>query len=346
VGAPTGAAIDPERKARLLQAKLHALVRDHTGTEGGQTGGHAGAAVLHRDEAGWFLADDNPRRALGPALAWARQQRVTDLAVVIDDADAATAIARRADQFATPPRVYRVEGRALVLAEPGPYRASDPAPEGIESLIALLEQAGADVVVEHGAVTGEWLGLEIARVVPTEQGPRLEVGVGRHDREAFQLLYGDVPRIDALRSVVEAARTHRRPGAEGHPLTRLVPERWLRSRIVADPHLVGAEMLAAVEPIEPRESVKDVVPAGAVGRDLDGRPLVVVCSVGVDLDLVPEAADLRARHAGGPAGDGARLALVLPERDALPATRALAAALREPAEVITVPDDWRASQIA
>jgi len=340
VTGPAGVATDPERRARLLQAKLHALVRDHTGTEGGDLGGHAGAATLKRGDAGWFLADRNPQRSLGPALAWGHQQALAELHVLVDHPTAAGALARRATPFAIAPQVWKVDGRDLAPAAVSSYPPPEFPPEGIESLIALLRESGADVAVEHGVVTGEWLGLEVARVVITDEGPRLEVGVGRNDREAFQLLHGDVPAIDALRSVVEAARAQRRVGNERHPLSRLVPERWLRARLLAQPSLVGAELLEPMEPIAPRESVKDVIPAGAVGRDVAGNPLLVVCSVGVDLDLVPEAADLRLRH-GAMDDAGARLLLVLPERDALPVTRALAEALTARAEVLALPGDWR-----
>jgi hypothetical protein len=63
---------------------------------------------------------------------------------------------------------------------------------------------------------------------------------------------------------------------------------------------------------------------------------VVVCSVGIDLDLVPYAADARLEL-----GAEARLVLVVPERDAHPFTRQLAAALTRPAELLTVTDGWR-----
>jgi hypothetical protein len=70
----------------------------------------------------------------------------------------------------------------------------------------------------------------------------------------------------------------------------------------------------------------------AAGRGADGTALVVVCSTGVDLDLVPFAAD--ARHALG--FDAARLLLAVPARDAVSATRALAARLVLPAEVVAL----------
>jgi hypothetical protein len=73
-----------------------------------------------------------------------------------------------------------------------------------------------------------------------------------------------------------------------------------------------------------------------VGIDLDGRPLVVVCSTGVYLDLVPSAADDRLTHA-----PDARLLLVVPARDAVPVTTELATRLLDPAEVRSVSGDWR-----
>ena len=73
--------------------------------------------------------------------------------------------------------------------------------------------ADVDVVVEHGELFGEVLGLEVARVVVDEDGTRFEVGVGRHDREAFAMLHGDLPTPEALARVVATVRQHRRPDA-------------------------------------------------------------------------------------------------------------------------------------
>jgi hypothetical protein len=71
--------------------------------------------------------------------------------------------------------------------------------------------------------------------------------------------------------------------------------------------------------------------------ELEGRPVVVAASTGIDLDLVPAAAD--ARSAAGL--DDARLVLALVEADAHPRTRQLAALLRTPAEVVIVPEGWK-----
>jgi hypothetical protein len=62
----------------------------------------------------------------------------------------------------------------------------------------------------------------------------------------------------------------------------------------------------------------------------------VAVAVGAHLDLVPLAADARAA-----VDPDARLLLAVPERDDLAGNRRLAARLRAPAEVVTVPGDWR-----
>ena len=102
--------------------------------------------------------------------------------------------------------------------------------------------------------------------------------------------------------------------------------------MLREPALVGVDHLERHEGPAARPGVKDPWPAVAVGPGV-----VVVTSVGIDLDLVPFAAD--ARLAAGDPSD--RLVLVLPERDDHPVTRALAGLLRVPAEVIPVPGDWR-----
>jgi len=330
--------LDPERRRAALAAKLAALVdqRWPPGLTGERDSSTNQAGATRRDgSTGWVLLDGHPERGLGAAMGWARQQDVDDLHVLADEQ--ADVLARRAAPFAHPPTIWRVEGRELVEAVPAPFPATlVPSPEA-DAAADLLRDAGIEVVVEHGVITGEVEGLEVARVVVDERGARVEVGVGRHDREAFALLHGEVPTAEALASVVDTVRGFRRAGAAPHPLNRLGAERWLRSRVIADPSLVGATELVAVEGTLPRDGVKDVMAAAAVGSALDGAPVVAVASVGIDLDLVPTAADVRSRLA-----PGARLVLVLPERDAHATTRALADALADPAAIVTRPGDWRA----
>ena len=99
---------------------------------------------------------------------------------------------------------------------------------------------------------------------------------------------------------------------------------------------IGVASLRPVPSVVPRTNLKDTGVASAVGLDAAGEPVVVTCSTGVDLDLVPSAADDRAARA-----DGARLLLAVPARDALPLTRDLAARLARPAEVVGLDGEWR-----
>ena len=68
----------------------------------------------------------------------------------------------------------------------------------------------------------------------------------------------------------------------------------------------------------------------ATGVDDDGDTCRVVCSVGVDVDLIPFVADVQAAVATD------AVVVVLPSRDLVPITRDLAALLRTPVTLATV----------
>jgi hypothetical protein len=193
----------------------------------------------------------------------------------------------------------------------------------------------------------------------------LEVGVGAADRELTALVHGGLAPREQLARVVDIVRSHRRAGAEPHPLNKLVPERWLRAVLCRHPGVIGLAQLRVAEPARPRPNLRDRGIAVALGTSADGaagssrgatsladgsvggsslpdatsggRPasVVVACSVGIDLDAVPSAVD--SREAIDP---DAELWLVVPERDDHPGTRRLAGRLRRPARIVTVADDW------
>jgi hypothetical protein len=362
------AALDPERRAALLGVKLRALVAAHEAATGAPAAGAspAGEPVAFAGGSGWRTPDalwalvESPSSGLGAVLAWAGQVRggtpprgpdggtppegsdggtppVVHVVVDGEAAPRAGALARRAALFAAVPSVWRPEGRNLVPVAPAPL-PEPPAPRSAAlAVLDDLRAAGLEVVVEHGIVRGEIDGLEVAVVVVDEDGAaRIEVGVGRNDREAFALLHGDLPPAEAMRKVADVVRSHRRPGANSHPLNRMAPERWLRSHLLRDGgRLPGWEVDPVAGP-EARTGVAATGPAYAYGRDAAGAPVVLACSVGIDLELVPAAADARALL-----DPGARLVLAVPERDAHAVTRRLAAALRRPAEVLAVEGDWR-----
>ena len=203
------------------------------------------------------------------------------------------------------------------------------------------------VVVEHGVVTGEVGGLEVCRVVDVDGGDddggypsvRLEVGVGAHDRDAFAIIHGDVPTRTALAGVVAAVAKARHAEAPGHPLNRLAPERQLRWRLQHEPWLVEMESVRPAEPPVPRRGLKHRSPCTAIGRRLDGTPVVIVCSVGVDLDVIPYAADARLAAGVGMGGGSSPVetVVVLPERDLLPVTTELAGQLRHSVSLVALP---------
>jgi hypothetical protein len=191
-------------------------------------------------------------------------------------------------------------------------------------------------------------GLEVCRVVdePTighiaelgdidpslfasADGVFLEVGVGANDREAFRLIHGDIPTIEALASVVEAVASHRSPDAPQHPLNRLGQERYLRWRLEQAPGLVDMTSVASAQPPLPRPNLKDPIPCVASAVAPDGRLHTIVCSVGVDVDLVGFVADVQSMS-------DEPVIVALKERDLLPITKELLGLLAEPVEIHTV----------
>ena len=354
---------DRERRHRLLGVKLRALVAEHLGVEvAAPPEGFGAGAALVVDGAAWVLVDGPAERRLGAALAWAVRRGATSLDVIADGGGGT--LARRAGGFAFPISVWFAHERALlpVVAEQVERREADPAHL---AMVPMIDEAGATPRVEHGVVTGEVRGLEVCRVVdepttgnlvelgdvppavarPTQRGDGgdggviLEVGVGANDREAFQLVHGDVPTAEALAGVVEAVRRHREGRAARHPLDRMAPERFLRWRVERDPSMIGLATLEAAAPPVARRTMKQPEPCVARGVDPDGRACVAVFSSGVDLDLAPFVADVvvasrRDAVATAEPVDDVRLLVVVPERDAVAITRDLLALVDHPCELV------------
>jgi hypothetical protein len=317
--------VEAQQREALYATKLTALV-------GAPAEAVRGGAAAFAADTAWFLAEDLGVRALGPAFAWAEQRGAARLEVIAP-AQAAGVVARRVSLFKDPPLVWVVEGRELVPAIASVPVSTAPIPPQLADLIDLIIDAGADPVVEHGVLTGEVAGLEVLRAVvdPFTGEPKLEVGLGNHDRDANQLVFGNVPPVDAIASVVESVRAHREVGAPPHALNRVATSRLLRHRLLGDPSLVGALDLVGAPPPVPSEDRNAPGPAVATGRVPNGDAIVVVCSVGIDLDLVPFAAD--ARLALDPE---ARLVLALPARDVHPVTQRMVDRLVDPAEIVAV----------
>ncbi len=358
---------DDDRRSRLLGIKLRALVSDHLGAIDADPQPFPKGAALVVDDAAWVLVDGPAGRSLGPALAWALRAGAASLHIVADHDTGV--LARRAQRFEFPISVWFAEERLLLpaVAEPlGPPAV--PLPEHL-ALMPTIEGSGATPSVEHGVVVGEVRGLEVCRVVdqPTvghitelgdfdpapapppltvspdpsdpaadqsddagdHGGVLLEVGVGPNDREAFRLLHGDIPAVEALGAVVDAVLAHRSAEAPQHPLNRLGQERYLRWQLEQDPSLVAMADVVGVQPPLPRSNLKDAVPCVARATDDAGRVHHLVCSVGVDIDLAGFVADVQD-------GVDTPVIVVLRERDALPITRDTLAQLAVPVGLLTI----------
>ena len=353
-----------ERRRRLLGVKLKALVGDHLGelpaAEPAAFG--AGAAVVV-DRSAWVIIDGPAARRLGAALAWTIRNGATSLDLIAERDGGV--LARRAQAFDFPIRVWFAEERVLLPVVAEERLASDVASADHLALIEMIDAAGATPHVERGVVTGEVRGLEVCRVVdepttgnfaelsdvPTSAdvapddaelaarlarreavGVILEVGVGANDREAFQMLHGHLPTTEALANVVASVTEHRSELAPAHPLNRMASERYLRWRVEEDPSLLGLSAITHADPPVDRMSMKHTEPCVATATDLDGRSVGVVFTSGVDLDLVSFLADVTLQLEG----DVERFIVVGIERDLVQITRDLARRLKNAIDFVAL----------
>lgn len=329
-----------EQRARLQRAKLSALVRDHLDV-GGEPFELGSTTALSAGDVMAVLVPTADPAALAGALLGARRRDADTVVLYVDEG--ADDVARWAGYFALPGgiQVRAVAGAGSVAADPSPVPPAEPSPDDADDVAADLRDAGVELVVEHGVLRGEVWGLEVARAVrwPTDRGGdgrlHLEAGVGRFDRDAVAAARPDDPPAVSLRRAVDMVREHRYPGAPVHPLQLLARERWLRAQLVQDPSLVGATELHAVATTIEAPGLKDAHPAAASGVAEDGSPMLVLASTGVDLALVPLAADTRAQL-----DPAAELVLAVPPADRHPGTVALATMLRRPATVVAVEPGW------
>ena len=320
--------MDPQQRSRLLAAKLAALVGAPAAADGADGSFGGGAALVHEGRA-WVLLEQPAGRGLGAALAWALRREASGLVLLADTG--AGALARRAAGFTYPIEVRHVEGRDTVPAVPEPLPTGGEVPAAHLAFEADIRAGGAEPVGEFGVLTGEAVGLEVCRVVTDAHtgAVRLDVGIGADDREMFQMLHGDTPTVEALADVVRFVAAQRFPGAPRHPLNLLAQERLLRVRLAAEPGLVGATSVVPAPPPVPRTNLKDPEPCVATAT-IEGRSVAVVCSVGVDLEVVPYAIDACALL-------GVEECIVaVPARDALPVQHRLAALARPRITVVGI----------
>ena len=292
-----------------------------------------GGAALVTETGCWILADTNPMRALGPAMFVATKSAAETLDVIVDDPIVGGVLARRALLFSMTIRVWVAVGVNLVAAEVMAPLIDVGLDAATEAFVPTIVGAGAEPVSEHGVLTAEVLGLEIARVVPSDVDgtPALVQGVGRFDREAWSLLHGAGVPTHSLEALATQVRLARQIDSPTDRMARIGRERLLRSRLCVDPNLVGLTTVDSAPPPVIREGILSGVPCVAVGTAVDGSPAVVVCSSGIDPDLVPFAVDARATLAcTAPELATAPVYLAVLERDLHPMTQRLAALALQP----------------
>jgi hypothetical protein len=337
----------------MAQLKLRAIVDAQRGSAGatgaGAIGGRAdvevcefGQAVgLVVDNVAWVYVTGRHERGLGPALMWALRNNATSLKLF--SSERAGELARIATHFDFAIEVFEVDvaGVARVAVPKGV--ANTEVSVADEMFAEFIKSAGADVVREHGVISGEVCGLEVCRVVSAASAgdadgdldvaseSELEIGVGAHDRETFKLLHGRTATVESLHKVIAEVAARRAVGAQVHPLNQLARERMLRHYVCQSPQLVGAKSLQPAQPPIARTNLKDVVPCCAIGVSLTGEKMVVIFSVGVDPDIVSFGADARGQLNGS-----AELVFAMPTRDIVPAIERVAQMLRRPARFVGV----------
>ena len=320
--------------SRLAQLRLRAIVGVRSDVEVSEFGQAVGLVV---DDVAWVYVTGRHERSLGPALMWALRNNANELKLF--SSESAGDLARIATHFDFVIEVFEVDAAGVACVAMPKIVEKIEVSVADEMFAEFIKSAGADVVREHGVISGEVCGLEVCRVVRAADSgesdgageSELEIGVGAHDRETFKLLHGRTATIESLRKVIAEVAARRAVGAQVHPLNRLARERLLRHYVCQSPQLVGAKSLQVAQPPIVRTNLKDVVPCCAVGMSLTGEKMVVIFSVGVDPDVVSFGADARGQINGS-----AELIFAMPTRDIVPAVERVAQMLRRPARFVGV----------
>ncbi len=331
---------EPADQRRVLQAvKLKALASGYAGIE----------PVIDREpEAGLLVLEDRMFGLaetvpdLGRLLHQTARARSAGTGhgsalTIFAEAAVASTLARRASLLQPELaelslEVLQVQGAQAVPVAPTDIVAPPiPGPEQWQRA-SIMADAGARVIDDNGRLVADVMGLEVARLSPDG----IQVGVGEADRELQGYLNGHLEEVEALAQAVETVRSLR--PVSSHPLNRLSRPRWLRSVLLDQPSLVDLPSLEPLPPLVAAEGVFDREPAGAYCPPVPGAVgITVVCSIGVDLNLIPDAFDYRQRT-----DPESRLILVVPERDRALAIEPLLALFADPSllEVRSIQPPW------
>lgn len=324
-------AVGDDRRPALIASAIQSLARNHRNIVNSPVVPFPGGAAIHDPSGSFVWLDVQPERLLGAAIALHLRRATSRLDIVVPDAhrEMAPTVARRAAQWSIPIEVFGLEGASLQPVAPAPAPAEPECEFDIDQFCSVISEAGAEVVIEHGVLTGEVAGLEVCRVVFEDEW-RLRVGVGSQDREAFHMLHGDAPALDSLVRVVEFVQKYRQPTADPHPLNRLSTERWMRSTFVTGN--AQGTVLTHMSGVLPRGSMSDASPAFAVS-ERNGTSTLFAFTTGTDLGAMVDAAD----HAEWSAhqSEVSEIIVVVEGRNRLPVLDAIAECSVRPMRVIS-----------
>ena len=324
--------IEPERRAELLKAKLIGIVRSagYDATEIKTEGNNSHSALLTKDRCWVFAGDENPQSVLGKGIFLLARNPELELYVVFEDIETAGIAARQAIGLKGETKIMHFHEGELTQVSPAPFPDTPITPVLSEDFEAMCRKAGVSIVCENGIWRGEILGLEVVRV---DEGD-IQVGVGRFDREAGELLNKGKSRVEQLIDAANQVRTQRTAAAGAHPLATLSRERWLRHKLLSEPEIIGLSEMTPLDPVHQSKNLKDFFPAAAIGIDKDHKQVLCVCSVGIDIGLIPLTAELAALHKPG------RIVIALPPQDMLPLIIEASHLLNTPSTLIGVDGEW------
>ena len=299
--------LDEEQRLSLNRSKLRKILSGENSQEFGNLTDASGNGIRNNSTL-WVIADEEtPESLLGASLLELTTQDELDLVIFFENLQNAQVTQRRASFLNPPPSIFFLSDGEPVPVEPIAIAGRDNVQTAPSEFDELCLKFGLKSICECGTWKGEILGLEVMRVTDGE----IEVGVGKFDREANSLMGSDRPLSEVLASAVEIVSSSRNPGSGLHPLSRLARERWLRADALANPEMFGFENLTCVDPPRERESLREAMPAAAIGIDKTGERVLIVFSVGVDICLVSFIADLISIERPD------RVEVVLPEKDIL-----------------------------
>ncbi len=324
--------IEPERRAELLKGKLIGLVRSvgYDVTEAQPENSNYGSVLLTKDCC-WLLAEDEePQLVLGKGIFLLIRNPGLELRVIFEDKEAAGIAARQATGLNAEIKImYFYDGELIQVA---PFAFPDlavPTPP-LKDFEVMCQNAGVSTICENGIWKGEILGLEVVRI---NEGD-IQVGVGRFDREAGELLNNGKSQIEQLMAAADQVRSQRTAEAGAHPLATLSREKWLRHELISDPEIIGLLELEPIDPVHAQKNLKGFFPAAAIGKSKEKEKVLCVCSVGVDIGLIPLVAELASLH------KPEQIFIVLPPQDLLPLIEEASHLLDAPSTLIGVEGAW------